>query len=580
MTSIINASTEIAAANGFSHSIRLLKVAHTASHDPSVELQELSALETGWVAANNVTVANFSATCFLTGSMLQLSRGYPIGLIDSSWAGVGITTLSSRTSCARCAVDALVGCPGGGSSAYFPTNATSVYNTMIAPLHRITVFGILWWQGENSGPGCSQQRTNTTLATYYCLWQALIADWRARWAEQSSSGAELPFGFVQLEPTANPAIRWDETAHRISVPNRCLPRVFMAAALDFGDTVAGVHTRYKRPICARLALAAEAVAYNETSVYYTGPVAAAAAPSDDGKTLVVTFNSSGAGGILLRDGGGFSVCSVKHAALCWEWANDEYFANATATLGTEDNQIELAIPPDFEGPVGVVRYEWKSLPCNWPALESCPVYSKENNLPAPPFMLGVGPSGPQPPPCLDTAFIPPQSTDDSSLLPSGGTDDSPPTAPRSAFKHPGVFVNADQIAFIRKQVKIAGTPFNTTAEKVIKDTWLNSRNTSSMSPEWNGTIACGIVCLSTCIDAYATCLNDFFLMPTVMNNQKNGVSSMERCDDQYSFACIHVLNARFSLTCHVVQDTMIHMTMVARTSLAMPPPCLFKRCCG
>ena len=53
----------------------------------------------------------------------------------------------------------------------------------------------------------------------------------------------IPFGFVQLEPTANPAIRWDETAHRISVPNECLPKVFMAAALDFGDTVAGVHTR-------------------------------------------------------------------------------------------------------------------------------------------------------------------------------------------------------------------------------------------------------------------------------------------------------------------------------------------------
>jgi hypothetical protein len=90
---------------------------------------------------------------------------------------------------------------------------------------------------------------------------------------------------MQLEPTANPAIRWDETAHRISVPNDCLPKVFMAAALDFGDTVAGVHTRYKRPIAARLVLSARAVAYNESSVAFRGPVAAKATVLGNGDVV-------------------------------------------------------------------------------------------------------------------------------------------------------------------------------------------------------------------------------------------------------------------------------------------------------
>ena len=40
MTSIINASHEIARANSFSAKVRLLKVAHVASYDPERELAE------------------------------------------------------------------------------------------------------------------------------------------------------------------------------------------------------------------------------------------------------------------------------------------------------------------------------------------------------------------------------------------------------------------------------------------------------------------------------------------------------------------------------------------------------------
>ena len=113
MTSIINASEEIARANRFAGTVRLLKVAHVVSRDPERELTELPGLETRWTRASSIAVANFSATCFLTGTELQLNRSYPVGLIDSSWAGVSITTLSSMASCGRCGLDARVGCSGG-----------------------------------------------------------------------------------------------------------------------------------------------------------------------------------------------------------------------------------------------------------------------------------------------------------------------------------------------------------------------------------------------------------------------------------------------------------------------------------
>jgi hypothetical protein len=184
----------------------------------------------------------------------------------------------------------------------------------------------------------------------------------------------------------------------------------MAVALDYGDTVAGVHTRYKRPIAERLALSARGVAYSE-SVYFSGPVAAEVSTSSTDGTAIVTFNSSGVGGVDLRGPGGFSVCAVKNVALCYEWANDALFVDATATIGTSplNNEVVLTLSPADRqkiaslGGVGLVRYAWAALPCNWPTLEDCAIYSIEGGLPAPPFMLAVSGAAAQPPPC-----IPPQ----------------------------------------------------------------------------------------------------------------------------------------------------------------------------
>lgn len=240
----------------------------------------------------------------------------------------------------------------------------------------------------------------------YCLWQSLIQDWRLRWHERSRSASQVPFGFVQLEPTANPSIRWVETASRISVPNECLPGVFMAAALDFGDTVAGVHTRYKKPIADRAVLAARAIAYGETGLSYSGPVAQVGSATilDDGKHLSLKFTATD--GLVLKNTAGFQFCSQKNAAECMQWSNSILFTNATSvSLGPTPGEIVLGIPPLIArggGPPGLIRYAWSALPCNWPNLNDCAVYSK-GGLPAPPFMLFVGPesSAPSPlPPCL------------------------------------------------------------------------------------------------------------------------------------------------------------------------------------
>ena len=73
-----------------------------------------------------------------------------------------------------------------------------------------------------------------------------------------------------------PTIRWAQTANYGYVPNARMNNVFMAVAMDLGDPTSpygSVHPRDKQDVGARLVLAGRAVAYGDSTVYYTGPIA-------------------------------------------------------------------------------------------------------------------------------------------------------------------------------------------------------------------------------------------------------------------------------------------------------------------
>jgi len=76
-----------------------------------------------------------------------------------------------------------------------------------------------------------------------------------------------------------PVIRWAQTADYGYVPNPRMRNVFMAVAMDLGDPTSpygSVHPRDKQDVGARLSLAGRAVAFGDTTVYYSGPIATAA----------------------------------------------------------------------------------------------------------------------------------------------------------------------------------------------------------------------------------------------------------------------------------------------------------------
>ena len=75
-----------------------------------------------------------------------------------------------------------------------PTQPACAYNAMIAPLTRVAIKAVAWYQGEG---GCRHYD-----GCYPCVFTQMIRSWEHKWAA-SNSGASptLPFGFVQLAPS-------------------------------------------------------------------------------------------------------------------------------------------------------------------------------------------------------------------------------------------------------------------------------------------------------------------------------------------------------------------------------------------
>ena len=135
----------------------------------------------------------------------------------------------------------------------------------------------------------------------------MIDDWRDKWHTFTMEQTDPMFGFgfvqvyihnivlvrypfnlhniiMQLAAIGNenetiggfPPTRWAQTADYGYVPNDRLQNVFMAVAIDLGDPTSpmgSVHTRDKQDVGARLVLSARAVVYNDSTVYYQGPLA-------------------------------------------------------------------------------------------------------------------------------------------------------------------------------------------------------------------------------------------------------------------------------------------------------------------
>lgn len=155
-----------------------------------------------------------------------------------------------------------------------PSLPICFYNTVVVPLSKISVKGVLWYQGE----------TNTNAPQNYAeKFAAMLSDWR------ELSGWELPFICVQLPNYREPLNSTEDSgwAELREQQRRCLSilNVALVTALDIGEGN-DLHPQNKKELGIRLAKAARYLIYNE-AVDYCGPVPLNAVPV--GKMAEIVF---------------------------------------------------------------------------------------------------------------------------------------------------------------------------------------------------------------------------------------------------------------------------------------------------
>ncbi|XP_060070507.1 sialate O-acetylesterase-like [Ylistrum balloti] len=360
---LLNASAEYVEASSYSN-IRLFKAQHAQS---GIELQDFNVKPAShWTTAQG-NLGGFSAVCWLFGKQMSSQFKYPIGLIESNWGGTKIEWWSSTSALSQCS-----------HSGKRNIHNSDLWNAMMHPLTRNTIYGAIWYQGEaNAG------RPDL----YSCQFPAMINDWRQKFSSASlhTTSAEFPFGFVQLAPWRTgeenkgfPSLRWAQTAHYGKVPNAKMPNTFMSVTIDLPDFTSpygSIHPRFKQDVASRLALSALGVAYHQSGLEFEGPY-----PSDyhlTGHSLNIEYDQ-GRTPIRVNDNvTNFEVC-------CSTTICDKNNGNwLPAPVASHDiSSVTLSTSRCGQTTVSAVRYAWRESPCEF---KKCAVYGRDTDLPGPPF---------------------------------------------------------------------------------------------------------------------------------------------------------------------------------------------------
>ncbi|HVJ07352.1 MAG TPA: sialate O-acetylesterase [Acidisarcina sp.] len=357
MSRVRNAAEELKTADR--PNIRLFHVEKAASQ---YALDDVTAKT--WVACTPETVTDFSAVAFFFAKDVQADQKVPLGLIEADWGG---TPAEAWTSMRALSADASLmpvfsewgkmtdaqshrmreldyekhareaAKAEGKPEPRFPWHPEirsyapgELWNAMIAPLTHFPIRGVIWYQGEtNSAVG--------RWPIYSHLFQTMIRDWRHSWGQ-----GDFPFLFVQISSYHSPEENWPE-ARDAQRRVLALRNTAMAVTIDIGNPD-DVHPTNKQDVGARLALAARALAYNET-LEYSGPLYRMVSPEEGG--LRVWFDHSA--GLVAKGGAprGFEIAGA-----------DRKFVKAQARIDGQSVVVSSAEVAEPE----YVRYSWSEVP--------------------------------------------------------------------------------------------------------------------------------------------------------------------------------------------------------------------------
>jgi sialate O-acetylesterase len=243
--------------------------------------------------------------------------------------------------------------PGKGTESVSMQNEpTGLYNTMVAPLNKYRIKGILWYQGE----------TNTRRPQeYQQLLPALINDWRNKWQQGNIPFlyAQLPnFMEVQYLPSES---QWAELRFSqyktLSVVNTA-----MAVTIDAGEWN-DIHPLGKKVVGERLALAARKIAYGDEKIVFSGPLYKSS--FKDADSIKIEFDHIGSG-LAIKEGSDLKYFAIAGADRKFVWAEARIENNRVVVWSNEIKEPEY------------VRYAWADNP------EGANLFNVEG-LPASPF---------------------------------------------------------------------------------------------------------------------------------------------------------------------------------------------------
>ncbi|WP_439697334.1 sialate O-acetylesterase [Mucilaginibacter sp. AW1-7] len=307
---------------------------YTVPRSSVTETQENSK-PSEWHVASPEFVANFSATGYYFGRLLNDILHIPIGLISDCYGG----------SSAEAWMDAEglkdfpeIKIPAKTDSIKAVSRTpTTLFNGMLNPVIGYGIKGCIWYQGESNYERPDQ---------YEKLFPAMVKRWRQLWQQ-----GDFPFYYIQIAPydytqlppynsggKYNSAYLRDAQRKSLNI----IPNSGMAVLLDVGEQ-ATIHPPRKELAGTRLAYLALAQTYNIKGFDYASPIYKSIAI--EGNRAVIRFDHAENG-----------LTSFTKPMQCFEIAGkDKMFYPAQATIS---GSTIVVSSPSVKEPVAV-RYAFK-----------------------------------------------------------------------------------------------------------------------------------------------------------------------------------------------------------------------------
>jgi len=284
-----------------------------------------NAVDAQWYICNSESVKTCSAIGYNFAKEINESENVPIGILNASYGGQMIERFIENSAIAN---------------GKYPSRATSIdypsgiYNSMIAPLTRYRIKGVLWYQGE------SDSTSEGNRERYPYFQQLLLDTWESAWGFEKGT---MPFLFAQLTSYGEldyKEIR--EIQHQFALDN---PNTAMAVLMDCGDE-SNLHPKDKVTPAHRLALAALNKVYGHEDVEYKYPYAVDFELNENAVT--VTFTDVYDGLKCNGEVAGFKLCGA-----------DGEFYDAEAVI-TSENTIKV-VCDEVSRPTEI-RYGYEAFP--------------------------------------------------------------------------------------------------------------------------------------------------------------------------------------------------------------------------